>query len=96
MLPAHGYPKLAAYKCLAGHYGGAWQLQKMEYAAFPGPIVQSTNCLVEPRQSYRGRLFTTNSTGWPGVEHIGHAKDFTPVIRAALASPGFAESKPPK
>ena len=40
MLPAHGYPKLAAHKALAGHYGGPWQLQKVEYAAFPGPIVQ--------------------------------------------------------
>lgn len=96
MLPAHGYPKLAAHKALAGHYGGPWQLQKVEYAAFPGPIVQSTNCLVEPRQSYRGRLFTTNSTGWPGVEHLGPEKDFSPVIRAALASPGFTASKPPK
>lgn len=40
MLPAHGYPNLKKYKHLVGNYGGAWQLQKIEYAAFPGPIVQ--------------------------------------------------------
>jgi hydroxylamine reductase len=45
----------------------------------------------EPRASYKGRLFTTNSTGWPGVKHIGPDKDFGPVIAAALAAPGFAE-----
>ena len=40
MLPAHGYPKLKAHGHLKGNYGGAWQLQKFEYGAFPGPIVQ--------------------------------------------------------
>lgn len=37
MLPAHGYPGLKAkYPHLVGHYGTAWQLQKVEYASFPG------------------------------------------------------------
>jgi hydroxylamine reductase len=44
MLPAHGYPGLKKYAHLKGHYGSAWQMQKFEYGAFPGPIVQSTNC----------------------------------------------------
>lgn len=99
MLPAHGYPGLKKYKHLVGHYGGAWQLQKMEYAAFPGPIVQSTNCLVEPRPSYKGRLYTTNSTGWPGVTHISHEngkRDFSAVILQAKSMEGFKTTKPAK
>lgn len=66
MLPAHGYPELKKYEHLVGHYGQAWQLQKFEYGSFPGPIVQSTNCIVEPRPSYKDRIFTTNSTGFSG------------------------------
>jgi hydroxylamine reductase len=46
MLPAHAYPELKKYPHLAGHYGTAWQLQKIEYASFPGAIVQSTNCIM--------------------------------------------------
>ena len=33
---------------------------------------------------------------WPGVRHIGPDRDFTPVIEAALAAPGFAEDSPEK
>ncbi|MDI6829639.1 MAG: hydroxylamine reductase, partial [Armatimonadota bacterium] len=33
MLPAHGYPKLKAYKHLVGNYGSAWQNQTREFAA---------------------------------------------------------------
>ena len=33
---------------------------------------------------------------WPGVRHIGPDRDFTPVIEAALAAPGFAEDAPEK
>lgn len=99
MLPAHGYPKLKAYKHLAGHWGSAWQLQRMEYAAFPGPIVQSTNCIMEPRPGYKSRLFTTNSTGWPGVAHIatgpGGKKDFSAVIKSAQECAGFAPGAKP-
>lgn len=29
MLPAHAYPKLKAFKHLAGNYGTAWQNQKV-------------------------------------------------------------------
>lgn len=47
MLPAHGYPELRKYKNLAGHYGTAWQNQKTEFANFPGPVVMTTNCLME-------------------------------------------------
>lgn len=95
MLPAHGYPGLKKYKHLVGNYGGAWQLQRMEYGAFPGPIIQSTNCIMEPRTTYKSRIFTTNSTGWPGVTHI-EGRDFSKVIETAKAMPGFKETKPPK
>ena len=93
MLPAHGYPKLKAYKHLAGNYGGAWQDQKVEFAAFPGAILMTTNCIQEPQTSYKGRIFSAGHVGWPGITHISDG-DFTPVIEAALAAPGFAEDGP--
>lgn len=91
MLPAHSYPKLAAYSNLAGNYGGAWQNQQQEFAAFPGPIVMTSNCLIEPQAYYRNRIFTTGSTGWPGVRHISHS-DLPMVVNAAQALPGFAKT----
>jgi hydroxylamine reductase len=33
---------------------------------------------------------------WPGVTHIGPGRDFTPVIQAALAAPGFTADEPEK
>jgi hydroxylamine reductase len=95
MLPAHGYPALKKYKHLAGNYGGAWQDQKDEFAAFPGAILMTTNCLMEPQPAYRGRIFTCGQVGWPGIRHIADG-DFSPVIQAALAAPGFAEDGPDK
>lgn len=94
MLPAHGYPGLRKYKHLAGNYGGPWQLQKFEFAKFPGPIVMTTNCLTEPRKSYKDRIYTANAVGWPDVPHIGgHHKDFSKVIAQAQAMEGFIEGK---
>lgn len=88
MLPAHGYPGLKKYPHLAGNYGGAWQDQKVEFAKFPGAILMTTNCIQEPLDSYKGRLFTTGHVGWPGIQHLEHGK-FEPLIEAALAAPGF-------
>jgi hydroxylamine reductase len=88
MLPAHGYPKLKAYPHLAGNYGGAWQDQKDEFDAFPGPILMTTNCIQQPRDSYRNRIFTSGLVAWPGVQHIANG-DFSAVIQAALEQPGF-------
>ena len=90
MLPAHGYPKLKAYKHLVGNYGGAWQDQAKEFDAFPGAILMTTNCIQEPKSTYKSRIFTSGIVAWPGVRHIEN-RDFTPVIEAALASDGFAE-----
>ena len=93
MLPAHGYPKLHAYPHLAGNYGGAWQNQQTEFAAFPGPIVMTSNCLIEPQAGYRNRIFTAGPVGWPGIRHIKN-DDYAQVVQAALAMPGFAETAP--
>ena len=95
MLPAHGYPGLRKYKHLVGNYGGAWQDQKIEFARFPGAILMTTNCIVEPQPAYNARIFTSGMVAWPGVQHIAN-RDFTPVIEAALAAPGFAEDGPDK
>lgn len=90
MLPAHGYPKLKAYKHLVGNYGGAWQDQKDEFARFPGAILMTTNCIQEPQPSYKHRIFTSGLVAWSGVRHISN-RDFTPLIEAALAEQGFLE-----
>jgi hydroxylamine reductase len=95
MLPAHGYPELKKHAHLVGNYGGAWQDQQKEFDAFPGAILMTTNCLQRPRESYRDRIFTTGLVAWPNVTHIAN-KDFTPVIEAALAAPGFTEDEEEK
>ncbi|HPP74135.1 MAG TPA: hydroxylamine reductase [Armatimonadota bacterium] len=95
MLPAHGYPKLKAYKHLVGNYGGAWQDQARDFDQFPGAILMTTNCIQRPKDSYKGRIFTTGLVAWPGVTHIAN-KDFKPVIDAALAAEGFTEDGPDK
>jgi hydroxylamine reductase len=95
MLPAHGYPNLKKYKHLVGNYGGAWQDQKLEFAKFPGAILMTTNCIIEPQSSYSERIFTAGMVAWPGVNHIKN-RDFTPLIEAALAAPGFLEDGPDK
>jgi hydroxylamine reductase len=95
MLPAHGYPGLKKYKHLVGNYGGAWQDQKDEFAKFPGAILMTTNCIQEPQPGYTERIFTCGLVGWPGVKHIAN-QDFSQVIQAGLAEPGFSENGPDK
>lgn len=95
MLPAHGYPGLKKYPHLVGNFGGAWQDQAIEFQQFPGAILMTTNCIQRPVENYRDRLFTCGLVAWPGVRHIRN-RDFTPVIEAALAAPGFAEDEPEK
>lgn len=90
MLPCLAYPKLKQYKHLVGNYGSAWQNQKKEFDEFPGEILMTTNCIQKPAESYKGRIFTTGLVAFPGVQHVAD-KDFTPVIEAALAAPGFTE-----
>lgn len=90
MLPCHGYPELKKYPHFYGHYGTAWQNQTREFAAFPGAILMTTNCIQAPKETYWDNLFTTGLVGFPGLTHIP-GKDFTPVIERALALPGFTE-----
>lgn len=89
MLPAHYYPAFKKYPHFAGNYGNAWWKQREEFAAFNGPIIFTTNCIVPPLPgaSYTERMFTSNSTGFPGCKHIstdenGH-KDYSEVIAIA-------------
>lgn len=92
MLPAHGYPGLKKYGHLYGHYGTAWQNQAAEFAAFPGAILMTTNCIQRPKEAYRDNIFTTGTVGWPGVTHVT-GPDFQAVINRALTLPGFAEDR---
>ncbi|GAA0535034.1 hydroxylamine reductase [Rhizomicrobium palustre] len=95
MLPAHGYPALKKYPHLVGNYGTAWQNQQREFAVFPGAIVMTSNCLIDPNVgSYADRLYTRSIVGWPGVAHIT-GKDFSVVIEKALSLPGFAADETP-
>lgn len=96
LLPAHGYPKFKKYPHLVGNFGSAWQNQQKEFAKFPGAIVMTTNCLIDPNVGhYADRIFTRSIVGWPGVKHI-EGRDFSQVIDKALALPGFAQSEPEK
>ena len=95
LLPANAYPALKAHPHLAGNYGGAWQDQQTDFASFPGPVVLTSNCLIEPQRSYKGRIFTAGPVGWPGVRHIDNG-DFSPVVQAAQALPGFTQDAPEK
>ncbi len=95
MLPCHAYPELKKYKHLVGNYGGAWQDQRKEFDVFPGAILMTTNCIQKPKDSYKNRIFTNGLVGWEGVMHISDG-DFSPVIKAALAAPGFMEDGPEK
>ncbi|MDR1727617.1 MAG: hydroxylamine reductase [Acidobacteriota bacterium] len=95
MLPAHGYPELKKHPHLVGNYGGSWPEQGKEFAAFPGAILMTTNCLQKPQDGYKARIFTSGLVAWPGVAHIGDG-NFKPVIDAALAAPGFGADEPEK
>lgn len=93
MLPAHSYPQLKKYPHLVGNYGSAWQNQQKEFANFPGPIVMTSNCLLDPNVgAYADRIFTRSIVGWPGVTHI-EGDDFSAVIHSALSHDGFAHDE---
>ncbi len=92
MLPAHGYPNLKKYSHFYGHYGTAWQNQAKEFAAFPGAILMTTNCIQKPQESYTLNLFTTGLVGWPGVKHVRNT-DFSAVINKSLEMTGFSKDE---
>ncbi|TPG65139.1 hydroxylamine reductase [Ewingella americana] len=89
MLPAHGYPQLKKYSHLAGNYGSGWQNQQIEFAKFPGPVVMTSNCIIDPNVgNYGDRIWTRSIVGWPGVKHL-EGEDFAQIIAQALEQPGF-------
>ncbi|WP_010546366.1 hydroxylamine reductase [Sphingomonas elodea] len=91
LLPANAYPGLKTFPHLAGNYGGAWQDQQKDFDAFPGAIVMTSNCLINPNlKGYGDRIFTAGPVGWNGLPHLTD-HDFRPAIACALAQPGFAE-----
>ena len=92
MLPAHMYPRLREHPNLAGHYGGAWQKQFSEFAAFSGPVLATTNCILTPRPSYADRVFTTRCTAVPGGTRI-QGDDFAPLVAKARECQALAEVK---
>lgn len=94
MLPAHGYPKLKAYKHLVGNFGTAWENQQKEFPNFPGAIIFNTNCLQNPKD-YSDRVFTTNNVGWPGCVHCKD-RDFSAAIEKSLELEGFNDDDPGK
>lgn len=96
MLPAHGYPELKKYKHLVGHFGTAWQNQRKEFDGAPAAFLFTTNCIQEPKDSYKSNVFTTGLVAWPGLVHIadkGGKKDFRGVIEKAKALGGFTEDQ---
>lgn len=89
MLPAHGYPELRKFKHLVGNYGSGWQNQQVEFARFPGPVVMTSNCIIDPTVgAYDNRIWTRSIVGWPGVSHL-EGDDFAPVIAQAQQLAGF-------
>ncbi|MBU9830944.1 hydroxylamine reductase [Rahnella rivi] len=93
MLPAHGYPELKKFPHLAGNYGSGWQNQQVEFAKFPGPVVMTSNCIIDPNVgNYGDRIWTRSIVGWPGVQHL-EGEDFAQVISQALQLPGFRYSE---
>ncbi len=95
MLPANAYPKLKAYKNLIGNYGGAWQQQKKDFEQFGGPVLVTTNCVLIPPETYKGRLYTTSVASVPGVKHIADRKDFSAIIKQAQEIGDLPERKGP-
>lgn len=90
MLPANYYPAFKKYKHFVGNYGNAWWQQREEFESFNGPILFTTNCIVPPLEgaSYKDRVYTTNSAGFPGWKHIpsredGKTKDYSEIIAHA-------------
>jgi hydroxylamine reductase len=89
MLPALAYPFFKQYPHLVGNYGSAWQNQQKEFANFPGAVVMTSNCIIDPNVgNYSDRIFTRSIVGWPGVTHL-EGDDFSAVIAKAQALEGF-------
>lgn len=93
MLPCHAYPELKKYPHLKGHFGTAWQNQRVEFDNVPAAILFTTNCIMPVKDSYKDRVFTTSAVGYPEVVHIDENKDFSPVIKKALGLGGYKQER---
>ena len=95
MLPAHYYPAFKKYDNFVGNYGNAWWKQRDEFEKFNGAILMTTNCIVPPAESYKGRMFTTGVAGFPGCPRVeadvDGRKDFSALITAAKNRPAPTE-----
>ncbi|WP_204559182.1 hydroxylamine reductase [Bacillus mesophilus] len=84
MLSANYYPAFKKYNHFVGNYGNAWWEQTREFESFNGPILMTTNCIVPPKASYKGRMYTTGATAVEGVNYIEKredgSKDFSMII----------------
>ncbi|NLF23487.1 MAG: hydroxylamine reductase, partial [Lentisphaerae bacterium] len=98
MLPAFGYPELNKYTHLKGNFGTAWQNQQKEFDNLPGVILYTTNCIMPPKPTYLGNIYTTAEVGWPETKHIAADasgnKDFGAMIQHAIQLGGFQEEVP--
>lgn len=90
MLPAFYRPYFKQFNHLRAHYGESWWKQRDEFSTFNGPILFTSNCIVRPLPSaqYKGRLYTTGSSGLSGAIHIADRqpngrKDFSIIIEHA-------------
>ncbi len=88
MLPANYYPAFKKYSNFVGNYGNAWWKQGEEFETFNGPILMTTNCITPVKDSYKERIFTTGTAGYPGVQHVPDRegtgqKDFSAIIELA-------------
>lgn len=93
MLPSLSYPLLKKYTHFAGHYGTAWQNQRKEFAAFPGPIVMTTNCYVPALASYQDNVFACKPVNGKGVRQVINCSNYAEVIKRAQELPGFAKNE---
>lgn len=92
MIAAHYYPKLSAYPHLYANYGNSWWRQDAEFAAFGGPILMTSNCIIPVVESYQDRIYTTGVAGYPGIPHLtarleNGQKDFSCLIEQAKSCP---------
>lgn len=90
MLPANYYPAFKKYSHFVGNYGSSWWKQTQDFETFNGPVLFTTNCIVPPKSNatYKERIYTTGSSGFPGFKHIadraeGGSKDFSEIIEHA-------------
>ena len=89
MLPANYYPAFKKYEHFVGNYGNAWWKQNEEFETFNGPILFTTNCIVPPKanSTYKDKVFTTGSSGFPGFKHINAdangKKDVSEILELA-------------